>query len=299
MTDKSHSHSHSHAHHRNDVAEIKGSRLVFVVVLNFVITIAQTIGGLYSGSLSLISDALHNFSDGIAIMISYLAIKISKKARDEKRTFGYRRSTILAAALNSIALIVISVLLFKEAIGKLISPQPINGGIVIWVALIGLVANFVGMMLLRKSSKGDMNIRSSYIHLLSDALSSVAVVIGGVLIYFFNIYWIDAILTIMIGVLVLKESFEIIKKAVNILMQGAPEHINSEEILAELVKIEAVEKIDHVHIWGLDEKNVHFEARVFVKDMLVSETKRILDEIEERLQELEINHVTIQIEVLK
>jgi len=289
-------HSHSHGHIS---PEIQGARLVFVVALNFIITIAQTIGGLYSGSLSLLSDALHNFSDGIAIMISYFAIKIAKKGRDEKRTFGYRRSTILAAAVNSIALIVISILLFKEAIMKFISPQPVNGGIVIWVALIGLVANFVGMLLLSKSSKGDMNIRSSYIHLLSDAYSSLAVVLGGVLIYFFNIYWVDPLLTVLIGFLVLKESYVIIKKAANILMQGAPDDIDVEEIVDEIKRIQKVEEVHHIHVWGLDEKNINFEARVQVQDMMVSDTKDILEQIEHVLEKHNINHVTIQFECVE
>ncbi|MEI6131273.1 MAG: cation diffusion facilitator family transporter [Bacillota bacterium] len=292
----SHSHVHSHSHTHTEV-EIKGSRLIFVVALNFVITIAQTVGGLYSGSLSLISDALHNFSDGVAIMISYFAIRISKRGRDHKRTYGYKRSSILAAALNSIALIVISILLFKEAITKLIFPQAVNGGIVIWVALLGLLANAAGMLLLRKFSKGDMNIKSSYIHLLSDALSSAAVVVGGILIYFFNLYWVDPVLTLLIGFLVLRESYEIVKRAANILMQGTPEHIDTKMILNELKKIEQVKKIDHVHVWGLDEKNVNFEAHVYVTDVKVSETKPIIAEIEKVLHENGINHVTIQVQV--
>jgi len=296
MTQQKHPHAHEHAH-THDVTEISGSRLVFVVILNFLITIAQTVGGLYAGSLSLLSDALHNFSDGIAIIISYLAIRIAKKGRDEKRTFGYRRSTILAAALNAIALIVISVLLFKEAIVKFMAPQPIDGGLVVWVALIGLVANLIGMLLLRKSSKGDMNIKSSYIHLLSDAFSSVAVVVGGIVIYYFNIYWVDPVLTILIGLVVLRESYQIVKKAFNILMQGAPEHIDIPAIVAELEQIAQVESINHIHVWGLDEKNINFEARVFIQDMRVSETGRILAQIDEVLHAHDINHVTIQFEV--
>jgi cobalt-zinc-cadmium efflux system protein len=280
----------------HDITGIKGLNLFIVVLLNFLITITQIIGGLYAGSLSLISDALHNFSDGIAIAISYFAIKISSKRNDEKRTFGYKRATILAAFINSAILIIISIFLFKEAFFKFINPQPINGGIVIWVALVGLIANIIGVILLQKGSKGDMNIRSSYLHLLSDALSSVGVVIGGIVIYYFHLYWIDPIITIAIGLYVLKESFEIIKQAFNILLQGVPQNVNIEEIARELQRIDEVENIHHIHVWSLDEHNINFEAHINIKDMLVSETKSVLEKIEHVLKEHQINHITIQFE---
>ena len=291
-------HNHEHGHgHSVDITGIKGLNLFIVVLLNFLITIVQVIGGLYAGSLSLISDALHNFSDGIAIAISYFAIKIAGKGNDEKRTFGYKRATILAAFINSAILIIISIFLFKEAYIKFINPQPINGGVVIWVALVGLIANMIGVMLLQKGSKGDMNIRSSYLHLLSDALSSVVVVIGGIVIYYFNLYWIDPILTIAIGLYVLKESFEIIKQAFNILMQGVPENIDIKRITDDLSKIEDIENIHHVHIWSLDEHNISFEAHINIKDMMVSETRSVLEKIEHVLKDHhQINHMTIQFE---
>ena len=291
-------HNHEHGHgHSVDITGIKGLNLFIVVLLNFLITIVQVIGGLYAGSLSLISDALHNFSDGIAIAISYFAIKIASKGNDEKRTFGYKRATILAAFINSAILIIISIFLFKEAYIKFINPQPINGGVVIWVALVGLIANMIGVMLLQKGSKGDMNIRSSYLHLLSDALSSVVVVIGGIVIYYFKLYWIDPILTIAIGLYVLKESFGIIKQAFNILMQGVPENIDIKRITDDLSKIEDIENIHHVHIWSLDEHNISFEAHINIKDMMVSETRSVLEKIEHVLKEHhQINHMTIQFE---
>lgn len=288
-----HEHVHNHSH---DASDVSGVKLIFVVILNFAITLAEIIGGIYAGSLSLISDALHNFSDGVSFIISYFAIKIALKTNDEKKTFGYKRATILAALINSSVLIVISAFLFKEAYFKIMSPQKINGTIVIWVALIGLVANIIGMLLLQKSSKGDMNLKSSYLHLLSDALSSIAVVIGGVLIYYFQVYWIDPVLTILIGLFVMKESLEIVKKAVNILMQGVPENVEIDKIVEVIEQIENIESVHHVHAWCLDEKNINFEAHVNIKDMLVSDTKKILNEIECELLKNGINHVTIQFE---
>lgn len=293
-----HEHEHSHNHgHSHDVSNMKGVNFIITVLLNFGITAAEIIGGIYSGSLSLISDAIHNLSDAVAIIISYAAIKISKKENDEKKTFGYKRSGILAAVINSSVLIIISVFLFKEAYTKLVNPTPINGLVVIWVALIGIVANAIGAYLLHEGSEEDMNVKAAYLHLFSDALSSLGVVIGGILIYFYKIYWVDSILTVLIGLYVLKESFEILKDAVNILMQGVPENIQIEEVVGIIRNIGGVNDVHHVHLWSLNEKNINFEAHLNVKDMLVSETKVINEKIEEELHEhFEITHVTIQFE---
>jgi len=292
---RSHEDGHGHGHNHN-ISEVKGKNLVIVVALNFIITITELVGGMFSGSISLISDSLHNLSDGISIIISYIAIRISKKERDTKRTFGYKRATILAALVNSSVLISISVYLFSEAYSRFVNPQPINGSLVIWVAVIGLFANILGVILLQKGAKGDMNIKSSYLHLLSDALSSVGVVISGVLIYYFNIYWVDPVLTVLIAIYVLKESYEIVKNAIRILMQGVPENFDIEAVVRELEKIDAIENVHHVHVWSLDEHNINFEAHVNIKDMLVSSTKEILSKIEHELLNYGINHVTIQFE---
>ncbi len=289
-----HDHNHEHSH---DDSNIKGANFIITVLLNFSITAVEIIGGIYSGSLSLISDALHNLSDAIGIIISYVAIKISKKENDKNRTFGYKRSGILAAVINSSVLIIISIFLFKEAYIKFMNTTPINGIIVIWVALIGIVANTLGAYLLHAGSHEDMNVKATYLHLFSDALSSLGVVIGGILIYFFKIYWVDSILTVLIGLYVLKESFEILKDAVNILMQGVPENIEIDKVVDVITSIHGVHDVHHVHLWSLDEKNINFEAHVNVEDMMVSETREIHEKIEGELYEdFAITHVTIQFE---
>ena len=293
MEHKKHEHNHNHTH---GVSDITGARLFFVIVLNFIITVAQTAGGLIAGSLSLISDALHNFSDGISIIISYLAIRISQRNHDARRTYGYRRASVLAALINSAFLVVVSVLLFKEAYQRFVHPASIDGILVIWVAIIGLIANALGVALLHNNAKGDMNLRSSYLHLLSDTLSSVAVIIGGVLIHFFNTFWVDPLLTVLIALYVLKHSYGIIKKAFQILMQGTPDNLDINAIVADLEQLDDIDNVHHVHVWSLDERNLHFEAHVNIKDMPVSETAPLLDEIRHRLSHYGIGHVTIQFE---
>lgn len=290
--DHGHDHSHGHGH-----GEIKGARLIAVVALNFIITIAELVGGFIAGSLSLITDALHNFSDGLSMVISYASIRISEKEKNSRKTFGYKRATILAAFINSSTLIGISLFLFKEAYVKFMNPEPVNAVIVIWVALVGLVANFIGVYLLRSSSKGDMNIKSAYLHLLGDTLASVSVIIGGLCMYFFEIYWIDPALTVLISLYVLRESYKILKDAVNILMQGVPENIVVEDVVNEIGKMTEVENVHHVHIWAIDEKNIIFEAHINIKDMAVSQTEPLKNEISSMLHDkFGIEHVTLQFE---
>ena len=289
-----HNHNHGHSH---DVSNVKGANFIITVILNLVITVAEIIGGIYSGSLSLISDALHNLSDAVAIVISYVAIMISKKDNDEQKTYGYKRAGILAAVVNSSVLIVISVILFKEAYTKLLNPTAINGFVVIWVASLGLIANAIGAFLLHSGSNDNMNIKSAYLHLFSDALSSLGVVIAGILIYFYKIYWIDAVLTVLIAVYILKESLTIVMDAISILMQGSPKGIVLKGVVDLIHDIDDVENVHHVHLWSLDENNINFESHVNVRDMLVSETQKINKKIIEELQEhFEINHVTIHFE---
>lgn len=283
--------------HQHGTSEIRGSNLIITIILNFLITIAEIIGGVLAGSLSLISDALHNLSDGLAIIISFWAIKISGKANDKKRTFGYKRASILAALLNSAVLIGISLFLFKEAYGKFLEQRAINGTIVIWVALIGLAANLLGVLLLKRGASHSLNLKAAYFHLLSDALSSVAVVLGGVAIFLFKAYWIDPVLTILISLYVLKESYDILRQTINVLMQGVPPHLEVEQIVSAITEIADIGWVHHVHLWNLDEKNVLFEAHLEIRDMMISEAELLGVQIEGILKErFGITHTTLQFE---
>lgn len=284
-------------HKHNINSEPKSTaRLFITMVLNFTITIAEVIGGVMSGSLSLISDALHNFSDGIAIIIAYIAIRLGQRSKTKHYTFGLKRAEIVAAIINSATLIAISFYLIKEAYERFFQPQPIEGSLMVAVASIGLAANIIGTLLLRKGSRLNLNIRSAYLHLFSDAVSSIAVIIGGLFIYFYEIYWIDPVLTLIISLYVLKGSFDIVKDATQILMMATPKTISIEKIKKEIEAIPGVKNIHHVHIWMLNEQNIHFEAHVDVEDMKISETGTLSRLIEEKLHHHNINHVTFQFE---
>ncbi|ALV63420.1 Cobalt-zinc-cadmium resistance protein CzcD [Thermococcus sp. 2319x1] len=274
--------------------ELKG-RMLFSFALNMTITIAEIIGGLLSGSLALLSDSLHNFSDSMSILASYLAIKIGEREKNEKYTFGYKRAEILVAFVNSAVLVGVALFLLVEAYKRFKNPEPIDGPLMLGVALIGLFANLISVLLLHEHAHESMNVRSAYLHLLSDTLSSVAVVTGGIAIIKWNVLWIDSIVTVLISLYILREGYEILKESVEVLMEASP-NLNFEEIKHEIESIPGVKNAHHFHAWRIGEKEIHFECHVEVNDMPISEAQGVIDEIEGRLKRFGIAHVTVQLE---
>jgi len=273
------------------------NNLFITMLLNFLITVVEIAGGIVSGSLSLLSDAIHNFSDGIAIIVSYIAIRLSKRPRTLKYTFGLKRAELLAAIINASTLIVISFFLIKEAIERFSNPTPITGNLMLIVAAIGLVANIVGTVLLKRGSDQNINIRAAYVHLLSDAVSSLAVIIGAVFIMVFNITWIDPALTILISIYILKETYDIVKEAVDVIMMSSPAGIDMDDLQRTVEAIPGVRNMHHVHLWKMNDTDIHFEAHIDVDDVLLSRTADIRRQIEKSLHDKhEINHTTLQFE---
>lgn len=284
-----------HHHHRDE--NISGVRLLITMLLNFAITIIEIIGGLLSGSLSLISDALHNFSDGIAIIISYVALRLSQKPRSSQYTFGLKRAQILAAVLNSAVLLAVCVYLLREAFDKLLHPHQVDGGLMLIVASFGLVANLIGTWLLHRGAKNNLNIRSAYLHLLSDAVSSVAVIIGAIAIKLFGLTWIDPLLSILIAIYVGWESWKIIQTAIDVLMLKVPGSITLDDLESKLAALPGVCDAHHIHLWKVDDRNIHFEAHIAVNDALLSATAPLAGQIEQILNDdFGITHVTLQFE---
>lgn len=299
MSEHNHDHHHIEDGHTHDVSSLSGRKIFWVTILNATITIAEIVGGLLSGSLALLSDAVHNLSDTVAIALSYYSNKIAQKPKDAKKTYGYQRAEILSAFINSAVLLAISIVLIFEAFKRLKSPECINGTLMITVALIGLVANFISVYLLEKDSHENLNIKSSYLHLLSDTVSSVGVVAGGIAIKFWGVVWIDPLITVLISLYILKATWHVIRKTVDILMQSSPA-LDYEGIKRDIEGIDKVNNIHHVHSWMSNEKTIYFEAHIDLEDMLLSESELIYDKIEHYLKDhYDINHITLQAEVDK
>ncbi len=277
----------------------EGRNLLITVVLNIVISTVELIGGLLSNSLALISDALHNFSDGIALLIAYITLKMSKKAPNKQLTFGYKRIQILAAMFNAVTLIAICVFLLVEAFHRLQNPSEVEGYSMLIVASIGMIANLVGVFLLKDFSKNNLNIKSAYLHLIGDTLSSVAVIVGGVLIIFFKIYWVDPVITLLISVYIIKETWHVLAETYHILMQSGPKDLQLEPIAERMKLIDGIKNIHHLHVWQLTEQEIFFEAHLEMEyDMLLSMVQEKREEAEHVLMhEFGFTHITLQTEI--
>ena len=224
---------HNHGHHH---PTITGKNLLISIILNVTITVAQLIGGFISGSLALISDAVHNFSDVISLIISYVAnLLANKKKRTKTSTFGYKRAEIIAAFINATTLIIVGLFLGYEAIIRFNTPTEIQSNLVIWLALLGILANGFSVLLLKKDADHNLNMKSAYIHLFIDMLTSIAVLVGGLLMKYYNIYWIDALLTLIIAIYLIYMSWDILTKSIRILMLFAPEHIKIDDVVNEVL----------------------------------------------------------------
>ncbi|ACJ15745.1 cobalt/zinc/cadmium cation efflux pump protein [Thermococcus onnurineus NA1] len=281
---------HKHSH------RAMKSRMVFSIILNFVITIAEVIGGILSGSLALLSDSLHNFSDTMSLLASYIAIRIGEREKNEKYTFGYKRAEILVAFVNSAVLVGVALFLLVEAYKRFRNPNPIDTGLMLVVAVIGLLANLLSVLLLHEHAHESINVRSAYLHLVSDTLSSVAVVAGGLAIRYYDLVWIDPLVTVFISLYILREGYDILKESVDVLMEASPE-LDFDAIKAELESIPGVKNAHHFHAWRIGENETHFECHVDVNDMSLSEAQRIIDDVEKILEKYGVTHVTVQLEV--
>ncbi|WP_299108257.1 cation diffusion facilitator family transporter [uncultured Winogradskyella sp.] len=292
------SHSHNHSHNHKD---LQGQKLLISIFLNIVITVAQVIGGLVSGSLSLLSDALHNFSDVISLIVSYVASKLSKQKASINRTFGYKRAEILAAFINASTLIIVAVLLIIEAVKRFNNPQEVESNLVIWLSIIAIIGNGLSVLLLKKDSKNNINMRSAYLHLLTDMLASVAVLIGGLLMKYYQLFWVDSLLTLLIALYLIWVGYDLLKVSTKMLMLFTPDDINIKKVVRAVNKLPKVSKLHHVHIWNLSDDELHLEAHLDLsEDITTTEFNNLLLKIETILHnEFNINHVTIQPEFNK
>lgn len=284
---------HNHNHHHN----FDKNKLFITFLLNISILVVQVIGGLVSGSMALLSDALHNFSDATAIAATYFANKIAQRPKNIKYTFGYKRLELLAAIFNSLTLIIMSVLLIKEAIELAFVTRKVDTNIMILAATFGIIANTIGTYLLHKDADKNMNIKSAYLHLFSDIISSLIVVIGAIFIKIYNINWIDLVLSIVLALYMIFTSWRIILNSTRIFLMRAPKELDLEKIISDIQNNFNIKNIHHVHCWQMDENNTHLEFHAEFNSNNLEDITPFYDKIEEYLhQKYEITHLTIQAE---
>lgn len=277
--------------------EISSQRLLWVTLINLLITVAEVIGGMVTGSMALLSDSAHNLSDTVSIVLSYTALRIARRTATPRRSYGYKRAEILAAFLNSLFLLLISAYLIYEAILRFYRPEHIDGEWMLFIAAGGLAGNLLCVLLLHQHAEESLNIRSGYLHLVADTLSSMGVVLGAVILIFLPAWtWIDPLVSLLISLYIIRESKTIFLRTLDILMQSSAE-LDFEEIKRSVEAIDGVENIHHVHTWLANERTIHFEAHVELEDMLLSQTEGIRKNIERLLEDrFGVSHITLQFE---
>ncbi|MEX2444881.1 MAG: cation diffusion facilitator family transporter [Alkalispirochaeta sp.] len=279
-----------HHHH-----EVTGKNLGWTILLNVVITVGEAIGGIISGSMALLSDAAHNFSDVLSLIISYAANKLSKRKATLKQTFGYRRSEIFAAFINAATLVVLSVLILIEGVQRLNETPEIDFRWVIGLAIASIIVNGLSVLFIRNDARDSMNIKSAFLHLFGDMLTSVGVLIGGLAMKYLQWYWTDGFFSILIAAYLLYTSWSILKSSLKIIMQFTPENMEVEEIVKELEELPQIKNLHHLHVWQINEHDVMFEAHADMnQNITISEFETILEQIKTILQRFEITHCTIQ-----
>lgn len=279
-----------HHEHNTDTRNIG-----LTILLNVGITVAQIIGGIISGSMALLSDATHNFSDVLSLLISYIARKLSAKKSTTTRTFGLRRAEIMASFINSASLLGISVALIIGASQRFINPIEIKGNLVIYLAALSILLNGLSVLLIKKEAEGSMNMRSAYLHLFTDMLTSIAVLIGGFAIKYLGWYWLDPVISLAIAVYLIYNSWALFAQSLKIMMQYAPSTVDAKQIEKDICKIAGIKNIHHLHIWQLNDKEIMLEAHLDMEeDIRITQFESILKQIEKVLKNYEIYHINIQ-----
>jgi cobalt-zinc-cadmium efflux system protein len=296
---------HGHEEHEEDVighAHLPSeSKVTRPLILAFTITVSfavfELVGGWLSGSLGLMSDSGHMFTDALALALSLGAAIVSTRESTDRQTFGYLRVEIVVALVNGIVLIAVSALILYESYQRYLQPHPIDGPLMLGVAAVGLVANMLGAMTLRTHSHDNLNVRGAFLHVLGDLLSSVGVIIAAVLILMFNLQIADPIISVVIGIVIMYSAIGVVRQSLNVLLEFAPSHVQGEDIKEALLKVEGVVEVHDIHMWTLASGVHAMSGHVVVKDQPVSACGCIIEECEEILRHrFKFSHTTLQLE---
>ncbi|OOQ58202.1 cation diffusion facilitator family transporter [Mucilaginibacter pedocola] len=297
-----HSHDHSHAgHHHHDHApklDHLNAAFIWGIVLNSAFVLVEAIAGFWSGSLSLLTDAGHNLSDVASLALALLAFKMSKAKSNSTYTYGYKRSTIIVSFFNAVILVVAVGFIVYEAVMRFLQPENIAGGTVAWVAFIGIAINAFTAWLFVKDKDTDLNVKGAYLHMAVDAIVSLGVVVSGIIIYFSHWYWVDSVVSIIIGIVILTGTWSLLKDSLRLEMDGVPKEMDLAKIKAELKKAKGVVDVHHVHVWALSTTENALTAHLVIKPQDMAGFNDIKHDLRHRLEHLSISHSTFEPEFL-
>lgn len=291
-------HDHHHNHHHHVDPDAGDARVAWAIAVNMGLTVAQVVGGILSGSLALIADALHNFSDAISLIIAFFARKIARRPADEAMSFGYGRAEVVAALVNYTTLVVLAVYLIYEGVMRALEPQPIDGWLVVWIAAIALVVDLVTAALTYSMSKQSMNIRAAFLHNLADALGSVAVIIAGVCVILWGWNWVDPVVTLMIAFYILWHVKAEVGGVIRVLMLGSPPDLDVPEVIATMRAVPGVKDLHHLHLWQMEEHRAALQAHVVIDESDNGQQHHIGARIKQDLRDrFGIGHTTLDFEL--
>lgn len=299
MSQHHHPHTPVDEHHHHHAKPLTSINTAFIVgiSLNFLFVIIEVIAGLSIHSLSLLSDAGHNLADVVALALSLLAFRLVKVKPNQQYTYGYSKTTILVALFNAVVLLVSIGAIVYEAAHRMLNPQPLPGKIIAIIAAIGIVINATTALLFFREKEKDLNIKSAYLHLLSDAIVSLGIVISGIIIYYTNYFWIDAVLSIVIALVILFNTWNLLKQSLRLSLDAVPANITIEKVKHEAEKIQGVKNIHHIHLWAISTTRNALTAHIVVdNNNSLSQIENIKQRVKHTLEHLNIHHATLEVE---
>ncbi|WP_430405297.1 cation diffusion facilitator family transporter [Fluviicola sp.] len=293
---------HDHAHHHDpdsyrEALTKVNSAFVIAIILNLLFVVIEAVVGIAIDSLSVLSDAGHNLSDVGTLALSLLAFKLMKVKSTNRYTYGYRKTSVLVALFNSMLLLLTIGMIVYGAVDHLFHPQIIPGLTVSIIAGIGIVINFSTALFFLRNKEKDINVKSAYLHLLADALVSAGLVIGGIVIYYTHLYWLDSIFSLGIAAIILFSTWKLMKESLRLSLDGVPSDIHFEEVIALIQKVEGVKEVHHVHIWSLSSIENAMTAHLVLEETVQGEQEAdIKHELRHLLEHQNIRHVTLETE---
>ncbi len=292
-----HGHAHDHGHHHHVVPEQVNRAFVIGITLNAAFVVAEAIAGFVAHSLSLLTDAGHNLSDVASLALSLLAFRLARIKPTSRFTYGFRKTTILAALVNAVVLLIGIGGIGWEAIQRFGDPQPAQGRIIAIIAALGIVINAVTAFFFFHNRKEELNVKSAYLHLATDALVSAGVVIGGIIILYTKWYWVDSVISLVIVIVIFVTTWNLLKETLRLSMDGVPANVNMTEVQQAIQGVDGVQNIHHLHVWGLSTTINALTAHVVVGDMVtIAELETMKEAIKHRLLHANVQHATLEFE---
>lgn len=288
-----------HTHNNHILSKTNINRAFIIgIALNFLFVLVEASSGFYYKSLSLLSDAGHNLSDVASLILALIAIKLAEKKATDKLTYGYRKTTILVALLNAVILFIAIGGIVLESINRLHNPKSIEGNGIVIIAVIGIFINGITALFFKREKEKDINIKGAYLHLVADALISLGVVVDGVIIILTKWYWLDSVASLIISVIIIIGTWDLLKESLLLTLDGVPKNIDIENVKSEILEIEEVENIHHLHIWALSTTETALTVHVVLRHMTdLKAIENIKERIRHNLEHVEIHHTTLEIEV--